>query len=193
MTTQRDDMAGLGAADPAPGQADPPEPMTGQIVPPPRMESETDRPTDAASPDDPAADPDRVVLDDPVQADDRAPADDTELADDHEPADDPELADDLGPADDPELAGDLGPAENGESEICWVGDHDVGGDVYIGTIGLRGGPGFRPGVEGLDRRDAGRSLQGHATRMAGKPAHSCTCDCGRVLRTILILERPVFP
>ena len=70
MTTQRDDMAGHGAADPARGQADPSEPMTGQIVPPPRVDSEPDQPTGAASLDDPAADPDRVVLDDPVQADD---------------------------------------------------------------------------------------------------------------------------
>ncbi len=93
MTTQRDDMAGHGAADPARGQADPPEPMTGQIVPPPRVDSEPDQPTGAASLDDPAADPDRVVLDDPVQADD------------------PEPADDLEPA------GDLGPAENGESAV----------------------------------------------------------------------------
>ena len=44
--------------------------MTGQIVPPPRVDSEPDQPTGAASLDDPAADPDRVVLDDPVQADD---------------------------------------------------------------------------------------------------------------------------
>jgi hypothetical protein len=103
MTTQRDDMAGLGAADPAAVQADPAEPMTGQIVPPPRLESEPDQPTDAVSPDDPAADPDRVVLDDPVPAEDHmtaaddVTADDDELASDHEPAD------------------DLGPAENGES------------------------------------------------------------------------------
>ena len=74
MTTQRDDMAGHGAADPARGQADPSEPMTGQIVPPPRVDSEPDQPTGAASLDDPAADPDRVVLDDPVQADDLEPA-----------------------------------------------------------------------------------------------------------------------
>ena len=40
MTTQRDDTAGHGAADPARGQADPSEPMTGQIVPPPRADSE---------------------------------------------------------------------------------------------------------------------------------------------------------
>ena len=101
MTTQRDDMAGPGAADPAPGQVDPPEPMTGQIVPPPRVESEPDRPTDAASPDDPAADPDRVVLDDPVQADDRGRR--PRVGRRHE-------------ADDPR-ADDLGPAENGESAV----------------------------------------------------------------------------
>lgn len=69
MTTRRDDTAGPGAADPAPDQATPPEPITGRIVPPPRAESETDRTTE-----------------------DRGPADDLEPADDFAPADD------LGPA-----------------------------------------------------------------------------------------------
>jgi hypothetical protein len=116
MTTQRDDMAGPDAADPAPGQADPSEPITGQIVPPPRVDSEPGQPTDAASPDDPAADPDRVVLDDPVQAgepaDDLGPAEngesavDSETVTDREPEDAPPLMTDGGPEDDAPLATD---------------------------------------------------------------------------------------
>lgn len=121
MTTQRDDMAGPDAADPAPGQADPSEPITGQIVPPPRVDSEPDQPTGAASPDDPAADPDRVVLDDPVQAgelaDDLGPAEngesavDSETVTDREPEDAPPLMTDGEPEDDAPLVTDHEPAD----------------------------------------------------------------------------------
>ena len=120
MTTQRDDMAGPGAADPAPGQADPSEPMTGQIVPPPRVDSEPDRPTDAAGPDDPAADPDRIVLDDPVQADDREPADDLGPAENGESAVDSETVTDREPDDAPPLMTDGEP----EDEAPLVTDHE---------------------------------------------------------------------
>ena len=120
MTTQRDDMAGPGAADPVPGQADPSEPMTGQIVPPPRVDSEPDRPTDAASPDDPAADPDRIVLDDPVQADDREPADDLGPAENGESAVDSETVTDREPDDAPPLMTDGEP----EDEAPLVTDHE---------------------------------------------------------------------
>jgi hypothetical protein len=106
MRMQRDDMAGSGATDPTPVQADPAEPMTGQIVPPPRVDSELDRPTDAVSPNDPAADPDQIVLDDPVPADEHVPAEDRLAAEDHVTAEDDEPAD------------DLGPAENGESAVA---------------------------------------------------------------------------
>ena len=111
MTTQRDDMAGPGAADPAAVQADPDEPMTGQIVPPPRLESEPDQPADAVSPDDPAADPDRVVLDDPVPAEDHmtAAADGT-AADDELASDDDELAEDATPQSAPGQAPVAAPA-----------------------------------------------------------------------------------
>jgi hypothetical protein len=101
MRMQRDDMAGSGATDPTPVQADPAEPMTGQIVPPPRVDSEPDQPTDAVSPDDPAADPDWVVLDDPVQADDHGPADDHVPADDEMTDDDHLTAEDGQPAGEP--------------------------------------------------------------------------------------------
>ena len=141
MTTQRDDMAGHGAADPARGQADPSEPMTGQIVPPPRVDSEPDQPTGAASLDDPtgaaslddptgaaslddpAADPDRVVLDDPVQADDLEPADDLGPAENGESAIDSETVTDREPGDAPPLVTDGEP----EDEAPLVTDHEPAG------------------------------------------------------------------
>lgn len=123
MTTQRDDMAGPGAADPAPGQEATPEPVEGQIVPPPRTESGPDRPADVASPDDPPADPDRVVLADPGPADAQGPADDLGPAEngesavesatvtDREPEDAPPLMTDGEPEDAPPLVTDHEPAD----------------------------------------------------------------------------------
>lgn len=109
MTTQRDDMAGAGAADPAPGQAVPPEPIEGQIVPPPRVNSEPDRPADDAEPaDDPGLTVAREPADD-IEADD-SEADDSEIVTDREPADAPPLITDAEPADAPPLVTDQEPA-----------------------------------------------------------------------------------
>jgi len=96
MTTKRNDMADPGTDDLAADQATPAEPVTGRIVPPPRGDSEADRPGGL---DDPAADADRVVLDDPRPAEGHEPVEDIEPAEDIEPGD------------------DLGPAGNGESAV----------------------------------------------------------------------------
>jgi hypothetical protein len=120
MTTQRDDMAGAGAADPAPGQAVPPGPIEGQIVTPPRVNSEPDRPADDAEPaDDPgltvAREPADETEADDTEADDSeaddSEADDSEIVTDREPEDAPPLLTGAEPADDPPLVTDHEPAD----------------------------------------------------------------------------------
>ncbi len=111
MTTQRDGTAGSSGADPAPDQAAKPEPLTGQVVPPPRAESAPDRPAAAATPEDPAADPHRAVLDDPEPAADLGPADDLGPAENGESAVDTETVTDREPEDAPPLMTDGEPAD----------------------------------------------------------------------------------
>jgi hypothetical protein len=120
MTAQRDDMTGSGAADPAPGQETPPEPIEGQIVPPPRVSSEPDRP--AGDPE-LSEDPGLTVARDP--ADDRGPAEDRKTTDDREPANDGETDDgetvtDREPEDAPPLVTDTD-AEPADAEPLLTG------------------------------------------------------------------------
>lgn len=100
MTTQRDGMAGPGAADPAPDQAAPPEPITGRIVPPPRVESEPARPAGQREP-----------AGDAGPADDLGPAENGEPAVDREPEDVPPLVTGAEPEDAPPLVTDGEPGD----------------------------------------------------------------------------------